>query len=561
MKVTIGDYLLKRLKEIGIAHIIGVPGDYNLQFLEQIDAEEDISFVGTCNELNAAYAAEGYSRQKGVSALLTTYGVGELSAICGVAGAAAEHIPMVCITGAPPLYASQQNYLMHHTLADGNFENMLICYQQFTAAQARITPLNAASEIDRVLTACVQSKRPVYIQLPSDVSFLTIEADLTPLVLAVPDSDQVQLNNAVSHALSILNAAKSPAILVDMDANRYGLQDALYNLAKQHAIPYASLSTGKSLLNESDPLYLGIYNGANTAPHVKQVFESADCVLTTSPRFIEINSGLYTQKLPADTTINVSNYVVTIGAETYYSVNPQAFLEALIASPVLREKAHVPSVETVTTQTPLSTEPLTQQQLWQRIPSLFQENDVIFAESGTSSIGLTNIKMPANVQYVSAAIWGSIGYTLPGLLGSLLAAPDKRHILFIGDGSFQLTAQELSTILNLELKPIIFLLNNQGYTIERFILGMHAHYNDVANWRYAQLPAVLAPHKQFYTAEVHNEVELLDVIEHTKTVNTAMFIEVHLDAFDAPLGLQKFGPKAADFDYGPRGPQHHSANE
>lgn len=556
MKITIGDYLLKRLKEIGIHHIIGVPGDYNLQFLEQIEAEDGISFVGTCNELNGAYAAEGYSRQKGVSALLTTYGVGELSAICGVAGAAAEHVPMVCITGAPPLYASQQNYLMHHTLADGNFENMLICYQQFTVAQTRITPLNAASEIDRVLTACVQSKRPVYIQLPSDVSFLTMDAELTPLQLASPDSDDVQLKNACDHALTLLKNAKSPVILVDMDADRYDLQDALYTLAKRHAIPYASLSTGKSILNESDPLYLGIYNGANTQPHVKEKFESADCVLTTSPRFIEINSGLYTHQLPVNHTINVSNYVVTIGAETYYSVNPHAFLQALIDSPVHRDTTCIPSVEAVTTQAPLSSEPLTQQQLWQRIPQLFQENDVIFAESGTSSIGLTNIKMPANVQYVSAAIWGSIGYTLPGLLGSLLAAPDRRHILFIGDGSFQLTAQELSTILNHDLKPIIFLLNNKGYTIERFILGMHAQYNDVANWRYSQLPAVFAPHKQFYTAEVHNEVELLKVIEHTKTVNTAMFIEVHLDAFDAPLGLQKFGPKAADFDYGPRGPQN-----
>lgn len=555
MKLTIGEYLLKRLKEIGVAHIIGVPGDYNLQFLEQIEYETDITFVGTCNELNAAYAAEGYSRQKGISAVLTTYGVGELSAICGVAGAAAEHVPVVCLNGAPPLYAAEQHYLMHHTLADGNFDNMMACYQQFTVAQTRLTPINAASEIDRVLTACVLQKRPVYIQIPSDVSFIDIEVTMKPLVLTLPASDAVELKRALDHALSILKNATAPVMLIDMDAQRHQLAQALAQLSKQQHIPYASLSTGKAILNENNPFFMGIYNGANTQPAVKAAFESADCVITTSPRFIEINSGLYTQKLPVEQTINIDQYSVTIGQTVYYSVNAHDFLADLLLAKLPVYTTSVPEQVAVSTLSAPSEEPLTQAQLWQRAPVLFQDNDVVFAESGTSSIGLTNIRMPDNVQYVSAAIWGSIGYTLPGLLGSMIAAPERRHILFIGDGSFQLTAQELSTILNLGYKPIIFLLNNRGYTIERFILGMKSVYNDVANWQYAKLPGVFAEDKSFYTAEVHNEKELLAVFEQAKTTQMAMFVEVHLDPFDAPLGLQKFGPKAAEFDYGPRGPQ------
>jgi indolepyruvate decarboxylase len=92
----------------------------------------EIAFVGCCNELNAAYAVDGYSRMAGISALATTYGVGELSAISGVAGAYAEHVPVVCITGAPQLSAIEKRVLLHHTMADGNYTNMLNCYKEFT---------------------------------------------------------------------------------------------------------------------------------------------------------------------------------------------------------------------------------------------------------------------------------------------------------------------------------------------------------------------------------------------------------------------------------------------
>ena len=119
-----------------------------------------------------------------MSALVTTYGVGELGAIAGVAGAYAERVPVVCIVGAPPLQALEEHALLHHTLADGNFGNMLACHREFTVAQTRIVPADACSEIDRVLRSCWIEKRPVYLQLPSDVAALTIEVPDEPLDLA-----------------------------------------------------------------------------------------------------------------------------------------------------------------------------------------------------------------------------------------------------------------------------------------------------------------------------------------------------------------------------------------
>lgn len=555
MRSTIGDFLLTRLKQAGAAHVIGVPGDYNLQFLEQIPNVEGLSFIGTCNELNAAYAADGYARINGIAALLTTYGVGELSALNGVAGACAEHVPVVCITGAPPLYATRGRWLLHHSLADGNFDNMANCYQQFTAAQALLTPANAVDEIDRVLRTCIREKRPVYIQIPSDISFLTIEVPDEPFDPRVPSSDPERLDSALAHIVGLLDKAAKPALLVDLDADRFGLAPLLRQLVDKAGIPYAALSTGKAILAEDDPLWLGQYSGRGSAASVKERIEQSDFLITTTPRFIEGNSGLFTQSLPPATTVNLGAHDVTVGGQVYQGIVATELLARLLETiePHAADDRQPPSEPAEWTPEPQL--PLTQARLWPHLKRVIQPYDVVIAEAGTSAIALGGVSLPAGATYIASNIWGAIGYTLPALLGTMLAAPDRRHILFIGDGSFQLTAQELSTVLRLDFKPIIFLLNNRGYTIERFILGMESSYNDVANWRYTDLPAAFAPDKKFPTFSASTEGELEEVLRAIEASDEGALVELHLNPFDAPEGLKKFGPATADFDYGPRGPQ------
>jgi len=554
--------LLHRLQQMGVAHVLGVPGDYNLQFIEQFKQVDGIEFVGTCNELNAAYAADGYARINGVAAMMTSYGVGELSALNGVAGACVEHLPVVCITGAPPLHTIEQRWLLHHTLADGNFDNTMICYQQFTAAQARLTPANAAQEIDRVLRTCVVEKRPVYFQIPSNISWLEIEVPdalyAHPLSLMPPASDPEQLRRAVQHIGDMLAAAQRPALLLDTLARRLHLQNALQALVNKLSLPYAALRTGRCILDEQAPLSLGIYGGAYSAPHTREAIEQSDCLLATSPRFVEINSGLFSQQLPRE-TVNIGPFSVSVAGKVYEGVMAQELLEQLAVAATPRKVSAAKTVAAAPATSPPAAAPdpgttLTQDFLWSQIAPFIREHDVVVVETGTPAGGLGGLPMPAGVHYVSSDTWGSIGYTLPGLLGTLLAAPERRQMLFIGDGSFQMTAQELSTILRLGLKPIIFLVNNQGYTIERFILGLNDAYNDVANWQYSQLPGVFQKDADVFTAEVKTGDELVQILTQLQQVQTAAFIELHLDPFDAPEKLKTFCALAADFDYGERGP-------
>lgn len=246
MKMTIGHFLFRRLREIGVSHIFGVPGDFNLQLLEQLSEIDGIDFVGTCNELNASYAADGYARANGIGAMLTTYGVGDLSAICGLAGACAEHVPVVLISGTPPLYAMESRLRVHHSLAEGNFDNINNCLKQFTANTVRLTPMNVADELDRVLTSCWRDKLPVTIQVPSNISYLEVEVPDAPLVLSMPPSDSERLASAVARIKTLIERAQHPLLLIDADADRCGLADDLYALAVKRRIPYVAFRTGKA---------------------------------------------------------------------------------------------------------------------------------------------------------------------------------------------------------------------------------------------------------------------------------------------------------------------------
>ncbi|MGO3153889.1 MAG: alpha-keto acid decarboxylase family protein [Galactobacter sp.] len=565
MRTTIGEYLLNRLVQAGVTELIGVPGDFNLNLLEQVEDVDGIRYVGTCNELNAAYAADGYARSRGLSALLTTYGVGELSALNGIAGAAAEHIPMISIAGAPPLYATEGRYDLHHSMADGDFTNMLAAVGQFTAAAVRITPANAAEEIDRALHTALREKRPVHIQVPSDVSYLTIEVSGDPFDATPASSDPERLQATVDAVLEFFAEAKRPAMLIDLDADRHGFAPKLQAFAQATGTPYAHLSTGKATLDESHPLFLGTYNGALSAPEVREAIEGADFLLTTTPRFIESNSGAFSQALPKDACVDFGDQHVGIKGVDYIGIWTSEVLDVLVqrvgnradgaTGAATQDGGHTPS-DMVGDWEVSPDAALTQERLWPRMAQFIREGDAVFAEAGTSNIGLGSQRMPSGVKYVNSGIWGSIGYTLPGVMGSLLADPQRRHLLFIGDGSLQLTVQELSTILREDLKPIIVVLDNGGYTIERWILGMDSAYNDIAAWDYAALPKAFAPTTSMVSYAAGTEGELEEALAAIETSEAGAFLVLKLDPKDAPAGLKGFGPATADFDFGPRGPRN-----
>ncbi|MHA3890708.1 alpha-keto acid decarboxylase family protein [Acinetobacter sp. GXMZU3951] len=554
MFIEIGEFLNLRLKQMGIQHLFGVPGDFNLSYLEQVEADSELEFIGNCNELNAAYAADGYARINGFAALATTYGVGDLSAINGIAGAYAENVPLVHISGIPPLHAVQKGILVHHTLVDGNYDNIMNCMKEFTVAQTRLTPANAAFEIDRVLRQCFLDRRPVHIQLASDITHVKIEVDEQPLDLSYPSVDPDVLQSAVSRLCEVLARAKKPALLIDNEASVFGVTSLLNDLSQKCSIPFASMSTAKNIMDEGSARYVGTYVGGASQAHVKNTIEQSDCLIGVGVRFTDVGTAVFTHKIATENYIEIKPYGLNIFGQDYPGIEIGQLLVELNKKVAARkapssvvEKPLHSSVKDVPEQQKLS-----QDVLWQSIAGFLKEDDVIIGEVGTSNSALSGLKLPATAKYISQPLWGSIGYTLPALLGSSLAAPERRQILFIGDGSFQLTVQELSTIIRHGLKPIIFLLNNGGYTIERLIMGENAAYNDIQNWNYTAIPSVFNGGQDHSTYVVETVGQLKTVLDNVEQNQGLTFVELKLPAMDAPASLKKFAEVIARFDYGDR---------
>src|SRR5215468_208661 len=539
--MKIGDFLLRRLKEAGVRHLFGVPGDYNLELLQQLQDSGALKWIGTCSELNASYAADGYARLNGLGALLVTNGVGALSAINGVGGAYSEHVPVICIAGSIPLRSIDRGLGMHHTMADGTWNHFLDAYAHVTAAHTRLTPRNAATEIDRLILTAWREKLPVYMELP-----------IGPLVLANTPSDPERLRSCIAAIAGRLSNAKSPAILVDADAGRFGVASDLMELAEKMQAPVAVINTAKGVIDETFPHYLGIYNGRASAPHVREAIETSDCLLAIGYRPIEVTTGDFSASLPAN-TIHARGHSVDVGDDNYQAVTLKEVLEGVIdATPQVRNRAPRPAATAVAGTHADPSAKLTQAVYWQAMQGYLREGDVLFVDNGTS-YALFGLKFPPNCTFVGSVNWGSIGYSVGALLGTLTAAPERRHILFVGDGSFQVTAQELSTILRHDHKPVIFLINNGGYTIERGYLGKAEPYNDIANWAYADLPKVFRPDTSARSFVVKTIRDLQNALNAPN--DTMIFVESIMDPFDALAPVIGSSNKGADLDYGPRGPQ------
>src|SRR6516164_4380952 len=551
-RMKIGDFLLRRLKEAGVRHLFGVPGDYNLELLQQLQDTGALKWMGTCSELNASYAADGYARLNGLGALLVTNGVGALSAINGVGGSYSEHVPVICIAGSIPLRSIDRGQGMHHTMADGTFDHFLNAFSHVTVGHARLTSRNAAVEIDRLILTAWREKLPVYMELPSDIAYLDIEVPAAPLILADPPSDPERLRSCIAAIAGRLSAATSPAILVDTDADRFGAASELMALAEKMQVPVAVINTAKGVIDETFPHYLGIYNGKASEPHVRDAIETSDCLLAIGYRPIEVTTGDFSASLPAD-TIHARGHSVDVGDDNYQAVTLKEVLDGVIdAIPRVTKRAPRPAAPPVARKHPDPCAKLTQAAYWQAMQGYLREGDVLFVDNGTS-YALFGLKFPPKCTFVGSVNWGSIGYSVGALLGTLTAAPDRRHLLFVGDGSFQVTAQELSTILRHNHKPVIFLINNGGYTIERGYLGKSESYNDIANWSYADLPKVFRRDTQARSFVVKTVRGLQDVLSAPNDV--LIFVESIMDPYDALDPVMNSSNKGADLDYGPRGPQ------
>ena len=535
---TVGDYLLTRLQEMGIKHLFGVPGDYNLQFLDCVIDHPEISWVGCANELNAAYAADGYARCNGAGALLTTFGVGELSAINGVAGSYAEYLPVIHIVGAPATSAQLQGDCVHHSLGDGDFRHFIRMAAEVSAATAQLTADNATAEIDRVIEHALQARRPGYLSLAVDVAAIEVQPPVQPLNRHQSSSPAARraFRNA---AEQLLAPAERVSLLADFLALRWQQQSALAALREKSAIPCASLLMGKGVLDEQQPGYVGTYAGEASAGQVCEQIEQVDVAICVGVRFTDTITAGFTQQFAPERLIDLQPFSASVGGEHFA---PLSMADALSELQPLFEhygQQWQPAIAPSAVQPAEPAAVISQQAFWQAMQAFLQLGDLILAEQGTAAFGAAALRLPSQAQLVVQPLWGSIGYTLPAAFGAQTADPDRRVILIIGDGSAQLTIQELGSMLRDEQRLTLFLLNNEGYTVERAIHGATQRYNDIAQWNWTALPHALSLQGQAQSWRISETVQLDEVMARLSAPQWLSLVEVVMQKEDLPPLLRK----------------------
>ncbi len=536
-KTSVSLCLLERLHELGLRHIFGVPGDYVLDFMDKI-VESPIKYVGTCNELNAGYAADAYARLNGIGAAVVTYGVGAYSIMNAVAGAYAEQVPLILISGAPGNAQRKKHSLVHHLTKD--YALQFEIFKKITADAVILSnPASAPILIDRALRTCLSLKRPVYIEIPMDVVNSECEKQAIFEVTESRVSDPESLEEAAEEAAQILGSAKNPVILAGVEIDRFRLASNALSLIEKAEIPFATTISSKSALPELHPQFIGVYQGLFSKDSVRRQIEESDAVLALGVWMTDFNTGIFTAKLDDSKMLCANSESLRIRRHFYQNVWLGDFIKALKSKLTARDYlASHPSAPArpANDYVPKRDEPITAKRFYKRISEYLDDKTIVIPETGDSVCAAPDFYVEEAENMLCQAYYLSIGYALPATMGASMAKPQKRVLALIGDGAFQMTAQELSTIVREKLSPIIFLINNRGYTIERLI--HEGPYNDINNWDYASLPKIFGHESPPLLVETEGDLE--DVLDNaTKNPDKLIFAELRLDSLDSSPMLAK----------------------
>jgi indolepyruvate decarboxylase len=537
MPKTVIQHVLGRLKDTGIDDIFGVPGDFAFPVQDAIVQHPGINWLGCCNELNAGYAADGYARLRGVAAISTTYGPGELGAISAIAGAYAENLPVFHLTGMPTREAQHKRQLVHHTLGNGEFDFFAKMAGPVVCARAIITPQNVVYETERLIAKALYHRRPVYMAIPSDVAGQDVLGSAQPH--DQPRSNPDNVRAATDAIVSALDSAETACILPGMLAKRAGLQSQLQAFVDASGMPFATMFADKSVLDEQQPSFIGMYDGRLMNPDVRAYVESCDQVVTVGTLMTDFNTGAFTARLDPMKTIAIKHHYTRVGQREFHEIEMGDVLSSLASR--VRNRGGYTALRPASLGpiTGSDSDAITAESLYRRWADFLQPNDIVIAESGTSSLGLAFAQMPKGATFHNQTLWGAIGWATPAAFGAAVAAPDRRVVLFTGEGSHQLTAQEISQMGRLGLKPTVFVLNNSGYLIERLLSkDPNIAYNDLAPWRYSELPHALGC-DGWFTTRATTCGELDKALQQAGRNGSASYIEVVTDEYAAPPLPQK----------------------
>lgn len=531
-KITVIDYLINQLEKLGITDIFGLPGDFNFNIIEAIEKNKSTNWIGCTNELNAGYAADGYARVKGYGALVTTYGVGELSAINAIAGSYAEYVPVIKIVGIPSTQNINKRTILHHNFANPDYHAFEQAYSNVVQATAYLTDKNAKVEIDRILSVFVNEKKPVYIAIPEDVCSLEINGISC---IQKMTSNPVMLDAVIEHITKMLSKSSNPVVIADVLAERFGAKNELMKFLENTGYITTNFIMGKGLIDWSYRGYIGTYLGKYENKTAYKIVNNSDCVITVGAIYSDLNTCAFDYNFEPTSMIDIEGTYTTVEYIRYDNVLMKDVLSRLsrIAPkfsgkyPDIKPLGLIQEIE--------ANKPLEAKFIYSEIQNFIKDDDIVFSETGLIELGFATLELPKNAHLYNQVLWGSIGWATPASFGAAIAEKNKRVILITGDGSHQLTAQEVSSMMRYGVKPVIVVINNSGYTIERALCkNPMDSFNNIASWDYSKLPTIFKGKAWSVKAQTQEEFSGALKQAESEQRDKLCYIEICTDKMDMP---------------------------
>lgn len=562
-KISVAKYLQIRLEQLGLTHLFGIAGNYTAPFLNTIheDKNAKIKIVNDTNEINAGHCTDAYARQNGFAAVAVTYGVGAFTLLNSVAGSYVEHCPVLVINGAPT-NKDQQRSLVQGMLAShmtGDMYSNINVFRNVTVAAEQITgSSDAPYKIDSVLNACILYGRPVYLEVFEDAWRMECNPPDAPLAEREVSKCQSSARKAAKRVAAMAQG-KEIIFWGGIEIQRYGIQKEFLDLIETTDTEFVTSILGKSIVSENHPKFKGVFNGKASPKDVKEKFEKAQLKIGLGVWTTGKNLGGF--DVWKDDTVLANHSGVRIGASYIANVSLRDFMIFLkeeltkvkFSAYEMYDAEQLPESFFVADQSiRKNAKPtLTYDTFFKRINTFIDERHIVVADAGFPLLGAQGIRIAEPNGFVAQASWLSIGYSVPAATGIKCARPDKRPVVFVGDGAFQETCQAISTQNKLKHDTVVFVLDNGIYGIEQMLVNPNPFrgadkveysipdlndiydYNQMHRWKYAKLVDVFGG-RGF---EVSTLDELDEVLKHLENIKENTIVHVNIPKTSIPESI------------------------
>ncbi len=478
------------MKEHGAREIFGIPGDFVLPFFKVVEESGILPYFTLSHEPAVGFAADAAGRYQGaIGVAVVTYGAGALNLVNAVAGAYAEHSPVVVISGAPGARERTSGLLLHHQAR--TVDSQAAIFREITCDQAFLTDAaTAPTEIARVLRSALERSLPVYIEMPRDM----VGAEVAPVKrLQKSPVDPDALAECASEITERMRTAKRAVIVVDVEVRRYGVEDAVAELARRLNAPVVTTFMGRGLLATHNDVVVGTYLGAAGEPAITKLVEDADAALLLGVILSDTNFALSRRRLDPRRTMLAIDRTVMIGHHVYAGIPLDAIVAAVAAdAPAPRRRARkIEQAPPFRRGLPHDDEAIAPSDIACAINDLFATHGPMMIASDIGDCLFTAMEIE-HTALVAPGYYSGMGFGVPAGIG-LAASGKVRPLILVGDGAFQMTGFELGNCRRYGLDPIVVLFNNASWEMLR-AFQPESQFNNLSDWHFADMAGPLGGH-------------------------------------------------------------------